>query len=55
MSRCKKCRYFKDYPMSCKNTDNSFPFCGFKQKTKQQIEMEEKIEKIRARIGSIKN
>ena len=40
MGRCKKCRYYPDYPMSCIDDQAKFPFCGFKQKTKIQYIIE---------------
>lgn len=40
MGRCNKCRYYHDYPMSCIDDQAKFPFCGFKQKTKNQFIIE---------------
>ena len=52
MSRCANCRYVHDYPMSCIDDQEEFPFCGFKQKTEQQIKVDKMIKEIRNRIES---
>ena len=40
MGRCIKCRYYHDYPMSCKDDQAKVPFCGFKQREKNQFIIE---------------
>ena len=40
MGRCKKCRYYHDYPMSCIDDQAKFPFCGFEQRKKDQFIIE---------------
>ena len=53
MGRCTKCRYYHDYPMSCKDDQAKFPFCGFKQRTKEQIKVDKMIKEIELNLSKV--